>query len=121
MRSAVHRAGEEVEGLKDDEQAKIADEAYSEIETATSGPLCQFDLQAGDKIDDGDAPDDPDVAGAPAHVEVVAGDEQDDLAGGSARGEEEQPHHDKEQEELEAIEEHDAPSTAAVGPRCKRA
>ena len=67
-----------------------------------------FYLQAGEIVDNRDAPDHENVAGAPARVEVVTGDQQNNFARGAPRDQQEQPHHDKKEQELKAIEEHDA-------------
>ena len=95
VRRAAKRAGQKIEILENDQESHVAKQAYSQVQTPPRGLLRFFDLQAGDIVDHRDGPDHKDVARAPAHVEVVAGDEQNDFAGGAARDQEKQPHHDK--------------------------
>src|ERR1700751_4414925 len=63
-------------------------------------------LNTGDIIDQRDTPDNKNVSGTPAHVEVIARDQQDYFPRRASRHKKQHPHEHKEEEELEAIEEH---------------
>src|ERR1700761_3185149 len=106
VRCAAEGAGQEVEIFEYNEEAQVAEEADSQIQTAARGLLCFFYLQASHVIDKRDAPDHPDVAGDPTHVEVVAGEEQDDFARGPTGDQKQQPHDDEKEQELKAIKKH---------------
>src|SRR6202044_2281041 len=117
MACAAHRAGQEIEILENEQKRYVAKEAYPQVEAAAPLLLRLFYLQAGHIVDHRDGPDHEDVAGPPAHIEVVAGGQQNDLAGSPPRNQNQQPHHDKKEQKLKAIEEHGVcPSAAETKP-----
>jgi hypothetical protein len=103
---APYASGQEIEVLEENQKADVTEKAEIEIEPAKTLLLCLLNLQAGKVIQQGDAPDHKDVSGAPAHIEVVAGDENNDSSHRAPRAQDEGPHQDKENQELKAIEEH---------------
>src|SRR5882757_7029482 len=116
MRRAAKGAGQEVEIFEQDQQPDVAEETQTQVQTAARGQLRFFYLQTGHVVDEGDAPDYPDVASAPAHVEVVAGEEQDDFARGPAGSQKQEPHDYEKEQKLKAIEEHGSCPSAAETP-----
>ena len=106
MGSAAYRSGKKIEVFKEDEKSDVTNQAQIEIETPATLLLCLLDLEAGNEVKQRDAPDHPDVPGAPAHVKVVAGDKNDDSSRRTPRHQDQRPHEDKEEQKLEAIEEH---------------
>ena len=106
MGPAPHRSGKKIEVFEENQKPDVTEEAQVEIETATILLLCLLDLQAGKVVQQGDASDHKDVSGAPAHVEVVARDENNDSSHRAPRAQNEGPHQDKENQKLKAIEEH---------------
>ena len=95
MRSGADGTGKEIEILEDEKKSQVAKQAYPKVEPAAVGLLRFLYLQTGHVVDQGDGPDHEDVAGAPAHVEVVAGYEQNDFSDRAARDHEKQPDDDK--------------------------
>src|ERR1700678_2325402 len=117
MARAAEGAGEKVEIFENDQESQIAKQTQAQVKTAAPHPLRFLYLEAGHVVDQRDSPDDKDVPRAPAHVEVVAGDEQDDSARSAAGEEKKQPHNNEKEQELKAIEEHgECPSAAETTP-----
>jgi hypothetical protein len=104
MGSAADRPGKKIEIFKEDEQPDVTKKAQIEIETTKTLLLCFLDLQAGNEIKQRDAPDHPNVPGAPAHVKVVAGGKNNDSSRRAPRHQDQHPHENKEEQKLKAIE-----------------